>query len=140
MRGNRQAARQGAEVNDEIAARQIPEAPGRVAQDDVEVPVLTTRDLRQNVEVAGETQASGVETTGRAEGGIDEATPVPSSTLPSPDQEESVVAEEPPLGRKASPAAGAMELSPPPEVSDVNLPSPSPVPPLPDEPTAQTVR
>ncbi len=104
------------------------------------MPVLTTRDLRQNVEVAGETQASGVETTGRAEGGIDEATPVPSSTLPSPDQEESVVAEEPPLGREASPAAGAMELSPPPEVSDVNLPSPSPVPPLPDEPTAQTVR
>ncbi len=212
VQSDRQAAQQSTGVVTSQAARQSKEAPGRVAQDNAEVPVRDTRDLRQNAEVAGETRVSGAETTGRtlpevdeaapgpsdpvsspsseppevsntvdelppspapeaplggsaaravhgadqgsvepssrAEGGIDEATPGPSSTLPSPDREESVRAEEPPSARKAPPTDGVTGQSLPPEVSDVELPPPPPVPqnildelpPPPDEPTSGTAR
>lgn len=99
--------------------------------------------------VAHETDQGSVEPSSRAEGGIDEATPGPSSTLPSPDREESAVAEEPPPARKAAPPTDrTMKLSPPSEVPDVELPPPPPVPqsaldelpPTPDEPTARTTR
>ena len=82
-------------------------------------------------EAFDETDQGGGETSNQPDGESDEAHLSPAARVPSPAQEGSATAEDPPSAQEEEASTNkpiTQELPPPPEVSDVELPPPPPVP------------